>query len=303
MDDGEKIKAIADSMGQYIMQNYVEPRLRNTVQFFRAVVTSGESGALTYQWEYRPDENTAWADVSDASGATPYLTVTAALADSGTQYRCKISDGVDTVYSNIVTLTVEATPAFAITGQPQSVTVGRNFVVKYEVTAAGAASYQWQQNTGSGTWSNTTESGADTAVLTVNASQSKNGYSYRCIVDDGNGNTLTSNPAGLSVSVATPFAITGQPQSVTVADGETALFIVTATGRKNVMGVRRPFDTASLNLPYVSTAANLPAGSQCIVLVFGDMSNAIVFSDGRCQMEIPYSMTFDQGTDTLNIFM
>lgn len=43
--------------------------------------------------------------------------------------------------------------------------------------------------------------------------------------------------------------------------------------------VQKPFDTA-IALPYVSSAAGLKAGDQCIVLVLGDASNAIVLGDG-----------------------
>lgn len=57
-------------------------------------------------------------------------------------------------------------------------------------------------------------------------------------------------------------------QVVTPADGKT-------------MQVRRPFDETVLTLPYSSAASELKAGDQCIVLVLGELSNAIVFSDGR----------------------
>lgn len=46
-----------------------------------------------------------------------------------------------------------------------------------------------------------------------------------------------------------------------------------------VIEVQRPFDT-TISLPYAWTAASLTAGDQCLVLVLGGDSNAIVVSDG-----------------------
>ncbi len=47
--------------------------------------------------------------------------------------------------------------------------------------------------------------------------------------------------------------------------------------------VKRPFDGINLTLPCTTAAENLAAGAQCIVLVLGNESNAIVFSDGMMQ--------------------
>lgn len=49
----------------------------------------------------------------------------------------------------------------------------------------------------------------------------------------------------------------------------------------SVMVVKRPFDDTELSLPYTAAASGLAAGAQCIVLVLGDESNAVVFSDGK----------------------
>lgn len=48
-----------------------------------------------------------------------------------------------------------------------------------------------------------------------------------------------------------------------------------------VIGVERPFDSADYHLPYVSSAAGLSVGDNCMVFVFGSMSNAIVMGDGK----------------------
>jgi hypothetical protein len=45
--------------------------------------------------------------------------------------------------------------------------------------------------------------------------------------------------------------------------------------------VQRPFDSTIYDLPYVNSASGLAAGDNCMVFVFGSMSNAIVVGDGR----------------------
>lgn len=44
--------------------------------------------------------------------------------------------------------------------------------------------------------------------------------------------------------------------------------------------VQRPMDSTVLTLPRVGSASGLTTGDQCIVLVLGSMSNAIVLGDG-----------------------
>ena len=56
---------------------------------------------------------------------------------------------------------------------------------------------------------------------------------------------------------------------------------VTAAASGGKITVQRPFDSASLSLPYVSSAASLAVGDQCIVIVLGSASNAIILGDGR----------------------
>lgn len=56
---------------------------------------------------------------------------------------------------------------------------------------------------------------------------------------------------------------------------------VTATASGGKITVQRPFDTTSYALPYVGSAAGLAVGDQCIVMVLGSASNAIILGDGR----------------------
>lgn len=55
---------------------------------------------------------------------------------------------------------------------------------------------------------------------------------------------------------------------------------VVTPAANGVIVVKRPFDATQRVLPYTSAAAGLKAGDQCVVLVLGGESNAVVFSDG-----------------------
>lgn len=45
--------------------------------------------------------------------------------------------------------------------------------------------------------------------------------------------------------------------------------------------IRRPFDQTTLNLPCTQAISDASEGDQVIVFVLGDLSNAVVVSDGK----------------------
>ena len=55
---------------------------------------------------------------------------------------------------------------------------------------------------------------------------------------------------------------------------------VTGAASGGKITIQRPFDDP-IALPYVGSAAGLTVGSQCVVLVLGSMSNAIILGDGK----------------------
>ena len=90
----------------------------------------------------------------------------------------------------------------AINTQPKSVTVAAGETAKFSVAASGVdLSYLWQwRKSSSGTWAASDATGHNTRILQIAATQSRNGYQYRCVVMDGEGNALTSSAATLTVS-------------------------------------------------------------------------------------------------------
>jgi len=61
---------------------------------------------LSYQWQRL---NGTWGDIPGATGAS-YTTPATVLEDSGTQFRCVVSNSAGTATSNAATLTVTEEP-------------------------------------------------------------------------------------------------------------------------------------------------------------------------------------------------
>ncbi len=143
----------------------------------------------------------------------------------------KISIGDDGGFFANVTLhcTDDAPAALSIASQPVDVTgaVGESAV--FSVSATGAdLTYQWQYNNpATGVWRNSSSAtvGYNTDTLIVEATAARNGYQYRCIVTDAEGNSVTSDSATLTV-----FGIKTQPKNSTAVNANTASFKVVATG-------------------------------------------------------------------------
>ena len=109
-----------------------------------------------------------------------------------------------------------------ITTQPMSQTVDAGTNVVFSVTATGNATlkYQWYLD-------GTAISGKTKATLTLNNVKASDDGTYSVIVTNGVG-SATSDPATLAVDVGP--AITTQPKSQTVDQGDDATFTVVATG-------------------------------------------------------------------------
>ena len=190
----------------------------------KAVFTVAATGeGLTYQWQYRTGATGQWIDLDEHHAE---LTVIAALAQNGFEYRCVVTDAAgDTAESQATKLTVKQ--KLNITGQPANVTVYEGEEAVFSVTAVGEGlSYQWQYRANAkAQWTNMS---VKTAKLTVAATLAENGYEYQCVVTDAEGNTMTSAIAKLTVKQK--LNIVTQPANQTVAEGETAKFTVEAVG-------------------------------------------------------------------------
>ena len=156
-------------------------------------------GTLTYQWQSRKDANTAWSNSGLPGAKTTTLSVTASAGYHGYQFRCIIKDSAGSVVaSNIVTVTVLP----KITAQPVSQSVKVGSTAQFTVTATGKATlkYQWQsRKNASSEWANSGQTGAKTRTLSLTATAGLNGWQFRCVITDGNGQKNYSDPVTLTV--------------------------------------------------------------------------------------------------------
>ncbi len=177
---------------------------------------------LAYQWQYSTDGGKTWKNSPATGNQTATLTVPATESRNGYQYRCVVKSGAAEVTSKAATLTVKTETAPVITAQPQSVTAASGSTVKFTVAASGSdLAYQWQYSTDGGkTWKNSPATGNQTATLTVPATESRNGYQYRCVVKSGAAEA-TSDAATLTVKAVDPAVpiLT----SATVSEGKITL--------------------------------------------------------------------------------
>ena len=165
----------------------------DTVKF----TVGAEGGSLKYQWQYKAPGK-AWAN-NTCTKATFTINGPQAWRD-GYQYRCKVSNSAGTVISKAVVLTITAAEEeLKITSQPVDAEVKAADKVSFSVTATGTGlKYQWQYKAPGKSWVNNS---CTKATLTFNpAKLMRDGYRYRCVVTDVDGNILVSAIALLTVN-------------------------------------------------------------------------------------------------------
>ena len=175
-------------------------------------VNAGGTTPLSYQWRKNG------VNISGANSAS-YSISSVTTANAG-NYSVVVSNAYGTTASNNAALTVTTSPV--ITSQPQNVTVAQGASATFRVTASGTATlaYQWRRN-------GSTISGATNSTYTISSATPAAAGNYSVVVSNAYG-TVTSNNATLTVT-SVPV-ITNQPQSITVTQGGSAAFTVTAAG-------------------------------------------------------------------------
>lgn len=234
------------------------------------VVATG-TAPLTYQWEKNG------ASIGGATSAS-YTTPATTTSDSGATFGVVVSNTAGAVVSASATLTVTAaTVAPTITAQPVSLTVTAGQTASFVVSATGTAplTYQWQKN-------GVNIAGGNSASYTSpTTTTSDNGASFRVMVSNTAG-TATSAAATLTVTAATVApTITAQPVNQTVTAGQTASFMVAATGtapltyqwQKNGANIAGA-NSASYTTPATTTADNGASFRAVVSNTAGSVSSA-----------------------------
>ena len=191
-----------------------------------AITASGSN--VSYQWQYSTNGGTTWTNCttsnhSGCTGATSNtLKFTGNAAYDGRIYRCKITDGSTTKYSEAATSNIVAS---IINTQPQTQIAELGDSVTFSISATGTSlTYTWQGKArGSSTWTTLGSGSSYTTTLT----EDNEGMEVRCVIGSG-GLTTVSDSAYLAT--ADTLLITSQPQNHVDETGTYAKFEVEAQG-------------------------------------------------------------------------
>ena len=193
-----------------------------------ATVTVEATGnGLTYTWYYKNVGASKFSKTTAFTG--PTYSVTMSEARDGRQIYCVITDANGySVTTDTVTLSMAKTPLEIIT-QPVDVTVADGEVAEVSIEAAGdGLTYEWYfMNAGGTKFSKTSSFTGPTYSVTMSAA--RDGRQVYCLVADQYGNEVQSDTVTMTM-YKTPLEIVTQPEDVTVAEGETAVVTVEATG-------------------------------------------------------------------------
>ena len=191
-----------------------DPRARTVAQDAKATFTVSASGTapLGYQWLRNG------VAIPNATGAT-LIVEPAQLSDAG-DYAVIVSNRAGAVTSQPAALVVYGPPS--LIDQPQNLAVVLGSPATFRVAAAGGGilRYQWFRD-------GTPIPGATSNALTIASAQPGDAGLYWVTVANDPGK-VTSRVAVLAVNV--PPAITRQPQSLTVTNGNPASFSVAVSG-------------------------------------------------------------------------
>ncbi|MBD2757433.1 putative Ig domain-containing protein [Spirosoma validum] len=205
------------------------------------------STIFTYQGTYSGTINGIYTNAAGTTSAGSFTapnTFTPSVLPTGSQtlYAKITPSGGGCTYIVPFTYTYVAPPNF--TTDPTTKTVCSGSGTTFTVAASGSPTYQWQVNTGSGTFNNlsnsTPYSGVTGTTLTISNVAGLNGYQYRCVATNAGGSD-NSNSATLTVSTVTVT----NPTTTTATQGTAFSQTFTASGGTTP----RSFSVASGSLP------------------------------------------------------
>ena len=190
-----------------------------------AKVTIAATGdGLTYAWYYKNPGATKFSKTTAFTGKTYSVAMDASR--DGRQVYCVITDKYgSTVQTNTATLSMQH--PVKITAQPKTAYAYEGATAKTSVTATGdGLTYAWYIASATGT--KFSKSSVTASSYGAKMSAASDGRRVYCVVKDKYGNTAQTNT--VTLNVAAPFAITAQPKSVAVKDGEKAVVSFKAKG-------------------------------------------------------------------------
>lgn len=178
------------------------------------VIPAGGIGNYNYVWQ---------KGGSVIPGAnTNQLRLTNVSESDAASYRVTISDDATSISSNYATISVSnSIEPVTIHQHPESVTSLEGSELSLSVSASGGGfvSYQWRKN-------GDNLSNQNSMRLTINPSQVADSGVYDVQVSNSQGSVISNSSMVTILSSSLPLSITQQPQSISLAEGESGSFSV-----------------------------------------------------------------------------
>ncbi len=205
MTDAVKLtvsQVIIDIKAQSINQTVTEGQIVSFIVDAESV--QGEN--LSYQWQASKDNGKTWINSSLGGNATQTLKFAATARRNGYLFRCVITDESGNVeMSDPIKLTVKAPEESDITltslngSKKAAVNTEVSFITVAKSTQGGVT-YQWLVSTDKGAnWIDSSLVGNKSKMLKLTATKGRNGYMFRCMITDAQGNTLQGDEIVLQV--------------------------------------------------------------------------------------------------------
>ena len=225
---GEKLQTETAKMEMVItpLEITAQPQSVVVAEGEEAKVTVEANGdGLTYKWYFAAAGSSDFTYTKSFTGNSYFVEMTEAR--SGRQVYCVITDDYgESVTTETATLSMKG--ALAITKDLTAETyIEEGAVISLNIEATGdELTYQWYTKL-PGAAEFTASSTTDTYTLNAAGTEMAGLQAY-CVVTDAYGATVTSKTT--TIKYKAPLAITTQPLSVAVLDGEVAIVTFEATG-------------------------------------------------------------------------
>ena len=234
-------------------------------------------GNVSYQWQYKLAGSSKWKSPALASAKTQDYTFTLRPSYDNIEVHCIVTDQA----GNTVVSESRYANVFALTDQPVSATVAEGQTVNFEVDAIGQdLSYQWYFRRPGGSWKKAIINSANTDSLVITGSEVNNGTSYRCVVRDSEGNSITSSTAVLTVQPA--IEIAGISDDYYGKNGTKASFHIDASAANGTLTYRWQYKTAGSSTWKTPSQASAKTADYSFTLKpsYDDIEVRCIVSDG-----------------------
>ena len=264
-----------------------------------SVVATGEG--LNYQWQYKKSTGTSWTNFNGATSAS--CTKSMVSTWDGWKYRCVITDAEgNSITTEEAMITLINGPR--ITVQPVNITAFEGQRITMSVVATGdGLSYQWQYKKPTGTsWINF--NGATSASCTKSMVNTWDGWKYRCVITDTDGNSIATEEATITLINGPKIIV--QPENITAVDGQRITMSVEATGdgliyqwqyKKTVSSAWVNFSGAT-NPLCSKTMKETWDGWKYRCLITDENGNSITTDEATITLATSYTITYDAGNGT-----